>query len=160
VVNGPAEIEEITGDLQVTSSEGPIQIAWVAGDVEARTTAGRIEMRHIDGEVTAKTLGGSIELAQIRGPIVARTERGSVRASFSGPPAGSLETEQGSVDVVIPTDAAADLDARATRGSVALDAAIALNGEEAENLAVGKINGGGALLLLRTSRGQIHLSRR
>ncbi len=160
VVNGPAEIEEITGDLQVTSSEGPIQIAWVAGDVEARTTAGPIEMRHIDGEVTAKTLGGSIELAQIRGPIVARTERGSVRASFSGPPAGSLETEQGSVAVVIPTDSAADLDARATRGSVALDAAIALNGEEAENLVVGKINGGGALLLLRTSRGGIHLSRR
>ena len=160
VVNGPVEIEEITGDLQVTSSEGPIQIAWVAGDVEARTTAGEIEMRHIDGEVTAKTLGGSIELAQVRGPIVARTERGSVRASFSGQPAGSLETEWGSIDVVIPTDSAADLDARATRGSVALDAAIDLNGEAADDLVVGKINGGGELLLLRTSRGRIHLSHR
>jgi hypothetical protein len=43
---------------------------------------------------------------------------------------------------------------------VALDAAIGLNGEEADNLAVGEINGGGELLLLRTSRGRIHLSRR
>jgi len=160
VVNGAVELEEITGDLQVTSSEGSIQIAWVAGDVEARTTAGEIDMRHIDGEVTAKTLDGTIELAQIRGPIVARTERGSVRASFSGPPAGSLETERGGVDVVIPTDSAVDLDARATRGSVALDAAIAVNGEEAEKLVVGEINGGGPLLLLRTSHGRIHLSRR
>ena len=91
---------------------------------------------------------------------MARTERGSVRASFSGPPAGSLETEWGSVDVVIPTDAAADLDARATRGAVVLDAAIGLNGEETEKLVTGTINGGGPLLLLRTSRGQIHLSRR
>jgi hypothetical protein len=160
VVNGAAEIEEITGDLQVTSSEGPIRVAWVAGDVEARTTAGEIEMRHIEGEVTAKTLGGPIELAQVRGPILARTERGSVRATFSGAPAGSLETERGSIDVVIPTDSAADLDAHATQGGVALDAAIALDGEEAENLVVGEINGGGELLLLRTSRGQIHLSRR
>jgi len=160
VVNGPVEIEEVTGDLQVTSSEGSIQIAWVSGDVEARTTEGPIEMRHIDGEVTAKTLGGSIELAQVRGPIVARTERGSVRASFSGPPAGSLETERGSIDVVIPTDSAADLDARATRGSVALGATIDLKGEEAENLAVGKINGGGKLLVLRTSNGRIHVGRR
>jgi hypothetical protein len=160
VVNGPVEIEEITGDLQVTSSEGPIQVAWVAGDVEARTTGGPIEMRHIDGAVTAKTLGGSIELAQVRGPIVARTERGSVRASFSGPPAGSLETERGSVDVVIPADSAADLDARATQGSVALDAALGLDGEESDNRVVGTINGGGELLLLRTSSGRIHLSRR
>jgi hypothetical protein len=160
VVNGPVEIEEITGDLQVTSSEGSIQIAWVTGDVEARTTEGPIEMRHIDGEVTAKTLGGSIELAQVRGPIVARTESGSVRATFSGPPAGSLETERGSVDVLIPTDSAVDLDAHATRGQVALDATIGLNGEEAENLVVGKINGGGELLLLRTSHGRIFVGRR
>jgi DUF4097 and DUF4098 domain-containing protein YvlB len=160
VVNGPVEIEEITGDIQVTSSEGPIQIAWVAGDVEARTTAGEIEMRHVDGAVTAKTLGGPIDLVEVRGPIVARTENGSVRASFSGPPSGSLETERGSVDVLIPTDSAADLDARATRGSVALDAAIGLDGEETDNLVVGEINGGGDLLLLRTSRGRIHLSRR
>lgn len=160
VVNGPVEIEEVNGDLQVTSSDGSIQIAWVSGDVEARTTEGEIEMSHIDGEVTAKTLSGSIELAHVRGPIVARTERGSLRASFSGPPAGSLETERGSVDVVIPTDSATDLDAHATRGNVVLDGAIALNGEEADNQVVGKINGGGELLLLRTSRGRIHLGRR
>jgi hypothetical protein len=160
VVNGPVEIEEITGDLEVTSSDGSIQIAWVTGDVEARTTAGEIEMSHIDGEVTAKTLGGSIELAQVRGPVVARTEHGSVRASFSSAPAGSLETERGSVDVVIPTDSATDLDAHATRGSVVVDSAIGLNGEEAENQVVGSINGGGELLLLRTSRGRIHVGRR
>jgi len=160
VVNGSVEIEEVTGDLQVSSSDGPIQIAWITGDVEARTTVGPIEMHHVDGEVTAKTLDGSIELAQVRGPIIARTERGSVRAGFSGKPAGSLETERGSIDVVIPTDSAADLDARATRGDVVLDAAIDLNGEEADGFVVGKINGGGELLLLRTSRGRIHLSRR
>jgi hypothetical protein len=160
VVNGPVEIEEITGDLEVTSSEGSIQIAWVSGDVEARTTAGPIEMHHIDGEVTAKTLNGSIELAQVRGPVVARTERGSVRASFSAPPVGSLETERGSVDVVIPTDSAADIDARATRGSVALDSSITLHGDEEEKLVVGEINGGGELLQLRTSDGRIHVGRR
>lgn len=160
VVNGPVEVEELTGNLQVTSSEGSIQVAWVTGNVEARTTSGPIEMRHIDGEVTAKTLNGAIELAQVRGPIVARTEHGSVLATFSGSPAGSFETERGSIDVVIPTDSAAELDAHATRGTVAVDAAIGLRGEETDNLAVGKINGGGALLLLRTSRGRIHLSRR
>jgi DUF4097 and DUF4098 domain-containing protein YvlB len=160
VVNGPVEIEEITGDLQVTSSDGLIQVAWVTGDVEARTTSGQIEMRHIDGEVTAKTLDGAIELAQVHGPIVARTEHGSVLAIFSGSPAGSVETERGSIDVVIPTDSAADVDAHATRGTVAVDAAVGLRGEETDNLVVGKINGGGALLSLRTSRGRIHLSRR
>jgi hypothetical protein len=160
VVNGAVEIEEITGDLQVTSSDGSIQIAWVNGDVEARTTAGPIEMSHIDGEVTAKTLDGSIELAQVRGPIVARTEHGSVRATFSSHPAGSLETERGSVEVVIPADSAADLDAHATRGNVVVESAIGLGSEDAENQVVGEINGGGELLLLRTSRGQIHVGRR
>jgi hypothetical protein len=61
---------------------------------------------------------------------------------------------------MIPTDSAADLDARATQGSVALDAALGLHGEESDNRVVGTINGGGKLLLLRTSSGRIHLSRR
>jgi hypothetical protein len=160
VVNGPVEIEEITGDLQVTSSDGAIQVAWVTGDVEARTTSGDIEMHHIEGNVTAKTLAGAIDLAQVRGPVIARTERGSVRAVFSGSPAGSVETERGSVDVVIPSGSSADLDARATRGNVVVEAAVGLTGEETENEAAGEINGGGELLLLRTSQGLIHLSRR
>jgi hypothetical protein len=61
---------------------------------------------------------------------------------------------------VIPTGSAADLDARATRGKVGLDRTIGLNGEEEENLVMGKINGGGALLVLRTSNGRIHVGGR
>jgi hypothetical protein len=160
VVNGPVEVEEITGDLQLSSSDGEIQIAWVTGNVDARTTAGAIEMRNVDGDVTAKTLDGSIELVSVRGPVVARSERGSVRASFAVPARGSLETERGDIDVVIPTDSSTDLDARATRGGVEVDASIDLNGEEEENSVVGEINGGGELLSLRTSRGRIRVSRR
>lgn len=160
VVNGPVEIEEITGDVQLSSSDGEIQIAWVTGNVDARTTGGAIEMRNIDGDVTAKTLNGAIELAAIRGPVVARSERGPVRVSFAAPARGALETERGDIDVVIPTDAASDLDARATEGGVEVDASIVLTGEAEESSVVGEINGGGELLLLRTSRGRIRVSRR
>jgi len=156
-VNGEIQVEELSGDLEVTSTNGAIQVRWVGGNVEARTSDGSIVMQHVDGQITAKTLNGEIELSEIRGPVVARTERGSVVARFSGPPAGSLETERGSVDVVIPKESAAEIDARSTRGSVHIASGIALNGDVGEQYARGRINGGGALLVLRTSRGQVRL---
>jgi len=158
VVGGAVDVEEVTGAVEVASTDGGIRAARIGGGVEARTSDGDIELQHVTGGVTAKTLAGDIELSDVEGPAVARTEEGSVEARFSKGAAGSLETERGSVLVVVPNGAGATVDARATRGQVELSPGLAWNGEADAEHAAGTIGPGGPRLSLRTSRGEIRVS--
>lgn len=157
VQDGDAEIEEISGDLDVSCSDGGIRAVWISGNVEARSTNGGIHLEHVGGHTVAKTLSGDIEVSEAAGPVEARTEDGQLAVSFVGPPAGGLVAERGNIDVQIPADADAELDAAVTRGKVEISEALAVNLEIAENRAQGSLGGGGAPLMIRSSRGWIRV---
>ena len=57
----------------------------------------------------------------MRGPVDAVSERGSLYASFVADPAGRLETSRGSVEVLLPVRARAQLEAVSRRGGVEID---------------------------------------
>ncbi len=158
-VGGATLLEEIGGSVEVSSSEGDIEAAWVHGDCSARSSGGEIHLRQVDGRVRAKTLEGEIVLEEVAGPVEARSGRGPVTARFRATPSGSLETERGSVEAVLPHDAGVDLDAQATRGHVEL-AGLELDGDAGERHAKGRLGEGGQRLVLRTSQGTVRVGRR
>ncbi|MBW2245237.1 MAG: hypothetical protein JRH01_24980 [Deltaproteobacteria bacterium] len=157
VQDGDVEIEEINGDLDVSCSDGGIRATWVSGNVEARSTNGGIQLEHVGGHAVAKTLSGDIEVSEAAGPVEARTEDGQLAVSFVGAPAGSLVAEKGNIDVQLPTDTDADLDAAVTRGKVEIAEGLAANLELTENRAEGALGKGGPRLLIRSSRGWIRV---
>ncbi len=153
--SGAVRVTEVTGDVDVRLEDGDVEMSWIRGDVEVRTGWGGLELSHLDGRLSARTDRGAIELRDVEGPMEAKTERGSVFASFAGAPEGLLETRRGSVEVQIPQDAGAELEAVSARGSVEL--ASSFRGPEPadESRVAGPLNGGGAPLRLYTARGSV-----
>lgn len=158
--DGGIQVTELLGDVEIRTSEGPVEVSWVSGDVDVRTGGGSIELTHVDGRVSATTDRGPITLQDVSGPVEARTERGPVFASFRGAPAGFLETRRGSVEVFLPAETGAELEARSLRGEVDIAPGLAWEGERGEQHVLGRINGGGAALRLYTARGLVRVGER
>ena len=73
----------------------------------------------------------------------------------------SLRTSGGAITCTLTPDVAVDLEAKTSGGLVSTDLAVEsiIHGKTPKNRLEGRINGGGPLLKLRTSGGNIHLQR-
>jgi DUF4097 and DUF4098 domain-containing protein YvlB len=112
--------------------------------------------------VNAKTSGGNIRVKELMGPITANTSGGSVSAYISRQPESNcdLRTSGGKIEIYLVDDIAINVDAKTSGGKVVTDFPVTVQGELKKSVLVGKINGGGPELLLRTSGGNIKLFKR
>jgi hypothetical protein len=126
-----------------------------------KTVNGGVSVRDLDGDVEATTVNGSVRVATA-GRAVARTVNGSIDARLGradGREPLSFETVNGRIDVELPGDAAADVDARTVNGSIDSDFPLEIRGRWNPKRASGAIGGGGRELELRTVNGSIRLRR-
>lgn len=157
---GVVAVSEVSGDVEVRAQDAPIELAWVHGKVDARTGSGDIEARHLDGDVQLRADKGEIQLRDVRGPVHAKTESGAIYASFVAEPAGELETQRGSIEVSLPEQAHARIEAQAGRGEVELGKGITPSGAREPGKAVGLVNGGGETLRVYTAHGSLRVDAR
>jgi len=156
---GSIKLEGCVGDANVKSSGGSIKIGEVDGNVEARTSGGSVNIEKAKGTVIATTSGGSINVEEVMGTIEAKTSGGSVNARISAQPKSDcrLSTSGGSVNVHMAENIKVDLDAKTSGGRVSTDFPVTVQGDLKKNQLQAEINGGGPLLYLRTSGGNIYL---
>lgn len=111
---GDITILNVGGDAKVSTAGGDIEVGEVSGSATLKTAGGDIELGGASGTVAAKTAGGDIECLKITGSIDAATAGGDVYAELDpkGNQSSSLETSGGDVILVIPSGAAAVIDAR------------------------------------------------
>jgi DUF4097 and DUF4098 domain-containing protein YvlB len=105
------------------------------------------------------TSGGNIEIKSVENTLHASTSGGDVSARLAGPLKGDckLGTSGGHVRVTVDKTAAFDLDASTSGGGVdaaGLTITIERGGSGRSRLS-GKVNGGGPLLKLRSSGGDV-----
>jgi DUF4097 and DUF4098 domain-containing protein YvlB len=158
---GDVTIESSGGTVNAYTSGGDVNIREAAGNLEAKTSGGSIDIRRAGGTVLAHTSGGSIRIDDAMDRIDATTSGGSISARFSRQPRGDsrLSTSGGGVTVELAPGIGAELDARASGGGVRSDVPVTIQGTRDEDSLVGRINGGGPRLVLRTSGGGITLRR-
>jgi hypothetical protein len=154
---GPIEAEGVDGDLRADTSGGAVAVSAVTGEVQVSTSGGSIRIVRAGGPVRARTSGGRIEVEQASSHVDAVTSGGGIRVVFAGEPAGNLETSGGNVEVLMPRDAGAQIEAETTGGRVEVDPALGVRGEVGPRRISGEINGGGPPLRLHTSGGNIRL---
>ena len=154
---GTVAVTEAVGDVEVRAQDAPIELSWVRGKVDARTGAGDIDARHVDGALELRADQGEIQLRDVSGPVDAKSEAGSISASFAGDPAGSLETQRGSIEVSLPAQAHARIEAQAGRGEVQLGKGLDRDGVREPGKAVGLLNGGGETLRVYTALGSLRV---
>jgi hypothetical protein len=147
------------------------------GRVNLRTGDGRISVNHLKGEMDFYSGDGRLDLDDVQGNLRAHTGDGSIRAagrfnvvdlttgdgrvSLRAEPgshvasAWEVRTSDGSVDLEIPSDLAADLDLHTGDGHITMNFPLTVEGKYSNQNVHGKLNGGGNRVVVHTGDGSI-----
>lgn len=164
-LRGPLDASSAGGDIQMVACDGAIDLQTSGGRISAEggsgvllasTAGGSIVVKEFNGDAKVETSGGKITLENIRGKVVGETSGGSIAAKLAAPLLTDtrLETAAGRIEVAVPSDAALDLEAETSEGSVTSELPVVAVRAGREGLK-GTINGGGKALVLRTGAGVI-----
>jgi TonB family protein len=182
-IKGTAQLETDGGNITVgeagayvavRTGGGQIDFGEVHGSVHAQTGGGGIRVIYVAGPMEVETSGGSICLTRITNTVHAETGDGSITAWINPestdrvqpvrlPGPSQLATGTGDIVVFLPRNIAATIDATVENGGIQrieADPSLPLNmklRQDGQAHALGSLNGGGALLKLRTTTGKIRL---
>ena len=126
--------------------------------LDIHTGDGNIHGSELRGELRLRTGDGGIDLEKIDGKLNADTGDGQVRVSGRFDQI-EVRTGDGSIDLRLPEDLTANLDARTGDGNIQIDVPVLVSGSLGRNQLHGKMNGGGPPLEIRTGDGSIRVSR-
>jgi len=161
--DGSVEADSVNGNVDVTTGDGSITVQGAKGNIRFHTGDGHIEARGLDGQVDASSGDGHINLEGRFDSLNIKTGDGSVsaraRPGSRVQSSWTIHTGDGSVDLEIPGDLQANIDASTHDGHISLGLPITVEGTFSSSKIQGKLNGGGPPLTIRTGDGSIHLNK-
>jgi len=161
--DGSVKANSLNGSIDLHTSDGSINVDALKGDIRLRTGDGSIEAHNLDGKVEADSGDGHIRLAGRFEALNVKTGDGSVNAQVlpgsKMATSWSLRTGDGSVDIVLPADFQADINATTGDGHISLGIPVTVEGTFSKSELRGKMNGGGQALTIHTGDGSIRLSK-
>ncbi len=156
--SGSIELRSIKGNARTSTGSGSVRALGIAGGLKASTGSGSVKLEQTAaGDVEVETGSGSIEMSGVKGSASATTGSGSITAE--GEPSGRwrLHTASGSVHVHVPEQAGYDIDAHTNSGHIDSSLPITAQGAISSRELHGKIRGGGPVLDLSTSSGNVYI---
>ncbi|HEY1848858.1 MAG TPA: DUF4097 family beta strand repeat-containing protein [Opitutaceae bacterium] len=159
---GSLHLGDIGGAIDASTSGGNISLGQGREKTKLSTSGGNISVDRVVGPADLRTSGGDIKVDAVDNTLDAETSGGEVKATFEGLLKGdcSLSTSGGEVKVNVGKNAAFDLNAHTSGGEVdasGLMITISHGGARKSSLE-GSVNGGGPVLKLRSSGGDIRVS--
>lgn len=159
------------GDVVVQTAGGQIHLGEAGGRVRAETAGGSIQLDAARGPVQVETAGGCITLDRVDSGVQAATVAGKIRAQITASretfAASVLETSFGDVEVYLPSDLPITIEAvihNASGHTILSDFPLQIDegGPSFRPRTVegrGALNGGGQVLRIRTTAGNIEIRR-
>jgi len=161
--DGSVESESIQGNLDIHTGDGHIRVAGAKGQIKLRTGDGSIEGRDLDGQIDADSGDGHITLDGRFDSLNIRTGDGSINAHAQPGSkvisSWTIHTGDGSVDLSLPADLNANIDATTNDGRISLGIPVMVEGQFSNSQIHGKMNSGGQPVKIHTGDGSIRLSR-
>jgi len=166
--------EDVSPDRIVLQTEGLSGIViGVTVEVNYHVTmpsSARARVRAVNGDVSVSDLAGQVVLSSTNGQVTGNNLRGGVDArsvnkgvtvslaSFGRDPV-DLRAVNGSVDLTVPPDIRASLEANYTNGSfeISKDLTFEPFGDQTRRRARGRLNDGGAPITMTTVNGNIRV---
>ena len=157
--------------MTLQTGGGSIQVNKCEGTVKAETAGGNIDLNDI-GAAEIETGGGSIHIGPVRGGVRAETGAGAIMAKLASGGApftdSKLETQVGDIIVYVPdglgvnvraaVEAARSYGIRSEFGELKITSPSGNMGQR-EYYAEGSLNGGGPILHVHTTAGNIEIKR-
>ena len=173
--SGRIAIGRIAGPVAASAGSGGIEVSGAAS-LRARTGSGSIRATAVAGDATATsgsgsvqidlTGKGSVDVSSSSGAVTVTGVNGAAQVSTSsssleveGRPSGpwNVHSSSGNVTLLLPSDAAFDLDAHVSSGRIETTHPITVKGTVDKRWLQGQIRGGGPLVSVHTSSGGIRI---
>ncbi len=158
---GAIHIGSAGGNVTAGSGGGSITVGKAGGQVTVHEMAGPVEVGAAAG-IRCESGSGGVHVSNIAGPMRVTTALGSIVASLmsgAGFRDSMLETGNGDVTVLIPSNLGVTIRAETERGRVVSDFPIAQRSVGMEVRAEGSVNGGGPMLRIAGAGGTIFIKR-
>lgn len=146
------DIDKTSGDTDISNADfESINIACLSGDNTIKQTSASIAIRSTSGD---------IEIQEATGALLINSTSGKINAKFAGNDIKPIDIglTSGDVKLYFDENAAFDLEAKGTSSNIKTDFEITVSGSPNEKNALsGKCNGGGALVKIQTTSGNINV---
>lgn len=168
---GNVSIQRAGGRVMASSGGGQINFGEAAGPIQAHAAGGGVRVLRVSGPMQLDSNGGSIFLPRVDSPVRASTGTGTITAwltptlmKTSGD--SDLESKQGDIIVYVPRQLAVTIEASIDGSAdhhITADPSLPLkinfvNGDSGKEMhGECAVNGGGDVVHLRTSGGNIQL---
>ena len=139
--DGSIKLHNMGGSIRADTSDGSINAVQLDGSLDAHTEDGSINVSGRFDNLSLHTRDGAVDLEVMKGSRVTADWR--------------VQTGDGSVQLRLPRDLNADLELNTGDGRINLGVPLTVTGIQSEHGVQGKLNGGGALVRVRTSDGSI-----
>jgi Putative adhesin len=152
--SGAVAVDGVAGALSVITSSSGFTGRALRSGLHVRTGSGAVDAAFTgSGDVDVQTASSAIRLRGVNGAVTASSQSG--RVSVEGVPSRpwQFSTGSGSMDIVIPPDAALTLDASSRSGSVTVRPPV--QGSVSKRNVNGTIGGGGPLVHVTSRSGSV-----
>ncbi|MDE1162833.1 MAG: DUF4097 family beta strand repeat-containing protein [Acidobacteriaceae bacterium] len=154
---GRTHVERVNGIVRFETSRTKFQMARLDGDLDL-DGGSDLSASEILGPVTLSTRNRNITLDRVDGRITVKNRNGSVNVTNTTPIAGiEITNEKGSIDIGVPQHASFNLKASTRRGDIENDFGLANSGPDSQPTLSGTVAGGGGLISVSTTDGDITL---
>ena len=153
---GSIEVVDSEGDMIFDTSAGTIELFNLVGHIDAKTAAGTIDANKITGTLHISTSAGTIDIKAMHGGISGHTGSGTIDAEIlTLGDYVDLTSNMGSITVRMPMSEGVNLDIEGNRvrGAKFND----FEGISDRKRVLGKANGGGKIIYLRSRMGSVRL---
>lgn len=159
--DGSIKANNVSGTIDLHSGDGALTVGSLKGAVRLHTGDGAIEASDLDGKCDASSGDGRIRLSGRFDVLSAKSGDGGVNVDVLHgsklASSWSIVSGDGSIEVSLPADLPANLEASSGDGRITSDIPVTVEGVMSKSRLRGKLNGGGSTLTIHTGDGSIHL---
>ncbi len=155
--------QDLVAGLKLENSSGNVIITGGSfKNIETDCHSGNIRIENTNGPVNVKNSSGNINISAVSGTVYAENSSGNIDVDISGKEVSDITAKlsSGNINVHLDPQAAFTLNARVSSGNVTCDFDILVSGRTDRNRLEGDVNGGGAVVELRTSSGNVNVLKR
>ncbi len=161
--NGRVRVEDAGGDVAAASGNGSVDVAGAAGEVHASSGNGAVTVARAGGPVEASSGNGRVIVSTARGPVSASSGNGDIEVDIASLPTEApmrFSSGNGTIELTLPADFHADLEARLGNGKVDSDFPLTVEGRLDPHHVDARIGSGGPRLTVSSGNGDLILRRR
>lgn len=161
--NGDMAVSAAVAEARVASGNGRVKVTGVTGRVEASSGNGEVSVDGAGGPVRARSGNGDVTIGTVNGPVNASSGNGDIRVSMdrlTGNDDLEFSSGNGRIEVVVPSDFSAEVEANSGNGRVSTDFPITIKGRLTPSRLRGTIGNGGRLLRMHTGNGTMEIRKK